>query len=1391
MKRKKVKRLIALAMSTAMVLSLLPATAMAAGTDTADAETGETAVPDAGDYVDEIANSTLDSSAYLDYSEGIEKGIYKWCLSEDGSYYSLVAVDDTGAPLTVTSGSKTVSIGLYTSADITNIEYQTMIVYVPADYLTVDEEGNVTGINSEAVVNGYTADTAPIIYENNNGAWKSGTTKACNTSYISEGMIYVSAGSRSRDAEDADGNPTGKSPTQVVDLKAGVIQLRANQDVIPGDTDRIISVGTSGAGQMSSILGASGNMSAYYSYMYESGVLGVEKDSDGNYTSVYDDSVYGAQCYCPIADIENADMAYAWMRYDSTVNEDGSFTATAGRYSFTSFQLALQEDLANAFVDYINGLNLKDAEGNALTLDDPRSGSYYDAVLQNMSDALNALVAAGEYDPATAYENSENWLKQNEDGSWSVTDMAGFLEGTGLTRNKDIPGFDTLDLSAENDAFGTEAGGVHYSDSVAAVLNENYEEYESLMTEEEKAQVDQYIEEGLDEDIMTQANLMNATEILLGVNEGLEAVDPAEHWRTRNGTADQHTSFTIAYNLCLAAESADLDTDYSLVWNMGHGSNEGTSTGTFIEWVEEIAPAEEVSESPVTVSIDADIYLDYSAGVEAGVYTWVASEDGSYYFLAAVGEDGNPITSAGGRGGVTYQGVYTSTEITNVSYQTMLVYIPAAYLIIDEDGNVTGIDHDAAIGDYTADTAPIIYENNCAGWNSSSPGSCSTSYIEEGMIYVSAGARSRNATDESGNFITGKAPTQVVDLKAGVIELRANTDILPGNTDQIISVGTSGAGQMSSILGASGNMSEYYPYMYETGVLGVTYDAETGTYTSEYADNIYAAQCYCPIADLENADLAYAWWWYDSVENGGDAYTEMGASEPGTLTAFKLRLQELEANAYCDYINSLKLTDEAGNALTLESPRSGSYYDAVLQNMSDALNALADAGDIDPATEYPDSEDWLVQNEDGTWSVTDMAGFMSGTGLVNNRNKDVPGFDTFWSTAENNAFGYADEGGVHYSASVAQILKDNYDELSQLDGFDEVDVDTYIEEALTGEEAAYIENQTNLMNATEILLGNNGLTAVDPAQYWRTRNGTADQHTSFTIAYNLCLAAASADLETDYSLVWNMGHGSNEGTSTGTFIDWVKEITLTAEPDVPTEPDIDEPDVDVSTSSDTLVARRGNTYYFQESLTDTTAMTYVTVSYGKATDEVLVGDWDGDGVDTLCVRRGNTFYFQKDPGDTQAYKVVSYGKATDTVLVGDWDGDGDDELCVRRGNTCYFQKDFTDTAHAVKVNYGKATDEILSGNWDGEGGDTLAVRRGNTCYFQKTITATVHYASVSYGKVSDEVLVGDWDGDGSDTLAVRRGNTCLFQKNLTDTSDTLGRVSYGKVTDEICVGTWK
>lgn len=569
----------------------------------------------------------------------------------------------------------------------------------------------------------------------------------------------------------------------------------------------------------------------------------------------------------------------------------------------------------------------------------------------------------------------------------------------------------------------------------------------------------------------------------------------------------------------------------------------------------------------VNKTIDPAIYLDYKKGIEEKVYKWIRSEDGTYYTLVFIDGDGNPVKSEEAKinvgvnnkerinnklegdrrqgempGGMlemmvrnkeVYQGTYINANITNLENQTMLVYVPTEYFDLDDNDEVIGINYDNKIGHYTAGTAPIIFLNECGGWRSSSPRGCDTTYIEEGYIYVTCGARSRDAMSQDG-IHTGKAPMQMADLKSGIIELRANDEIIPGDKNKIISIGTSGGGQMSSILGASGDMPEYYLYMYEAGTLGVTKNSD-GTYSSKYKDSIFAAQNYCPIADIENADLAYAWWWIDLVDDGG-VYN-------GKITPFEKRLQELEADAYVTYLNSLKLKDKEGKSLTLTGYRSGTYYNEILKNLSISINKYIELGELDVDAEYGDYSSWLKMNEDtDEYEVTDLKGFMIGTGLVNKRNKAIPGFDPMDKTAENDAFGKANVDAVHFSKSVAKILKENYNELSQLEGFNEEQEKAYIEDALDGESASYIERQTALLNATQIMLNMNGLKTVNPVKHFRNRSGTADQHTSFSVGYNMMLAASSIGIDVDYALVWNMGHGNNEGETTGTFIDWVNEI---------------------------------------------------------------------------------------------------------------------------------------------------------------------------------------------------------------------------------------------------------
>jgi beta-N-acetylglucosaminidase len=235
----------------------------------------------------------------------------------------------------------------------------------------------------------------------------------------------------------------------------------------------------------------------------------------------------------------------------------------------------------------------------------------------------------------------------------------------------------------------------------------------------------------------------------------------------------------------------------------------------------------------------------------------------------------------------------------------------------------------------------------------------------------------------------------------------------------------------------------------------------------------------------------------------------------------------------------------------------------------------------------------------------------------------------------------------------------------------------------------------------------------------------------------------------------------------------------------PNNPDPTEPEV---SGADTLVVRRGNTYYFKYSLSEGEAD--LTVPYGRANDQVLIGDWDGDGIDSLCVRRGNVYYFKNSLAPGEADYVVKYGRASDEVLVGDWDGDGKDTLCVRRGNTYYLKNSLSDGEADVTVLYGRSADIVLVGDWNGDGTDTLCVRRGSTYYFKNSLSNGEADATIPYGRAGDQILAGDWNGDNVDTLCVRRGNAYHIKNSISEgAADKV--ILYGRSADITYAGTWK
>lgn len=274
-------------------------------------------------------------------------------------------------------------------------EYETMGIYVPGDYMDGKENSDGTytcTINASKSVNGYTADTAPIVFAINTAGYLAQQAPSSYSyqglsHYLSAGYIYVYAGMRGRNnGYDDAGNLaySGGAPWGVTDLKVAIRYYRYNADQLPGDTERIFTFGMSGGGAQSAVAGASGDSELYNPYLMEIGAA--MKDNDGNYIS---DAVCGSMCWCPITSLDYADEAYEWNlgQYASEgTRADGTFTA------------ALSDDMSIKYAEYINQLGLKDKDGNALTLEESETGiyttgSYYDYLLSVVETSLNYFLS--------------------------------------------------------------------------------------------------------------------------------------------------------------------------------------------------------------------------------------------------------------------------------------------------------------------------------------------------------------------------------------------------------------------------------------------------------------------------------------------------------------------------------------------------------------------------------------------------------------------------------------------------------------------------------------------------------------------------------------------------------------------------------------------------------------------------------------------------------------------------------------------------------------------------------------------------------------------------------------------------------------------------------------
>ncbi|MCD7818898.1 MAG: hypothetical protein LUH07_07585 [Lachnospiraceae bacterium] len=291
----------------------------------------------------------------------------------------------------------------------TTPKFQRLSIFVPAPYM---REGGV--INSEGSMNGFTAATAPVIMNNNSAGYMQmphmwlGGPRCNGPLYLEHGFVYVTCGNRGRESRDEDGKRCGKIPANLVDLKTVIRFLRHNKSVLPGDMEKIVSVGWSAGGAMSSLLSVTGNNKNYDSYLEESGAFMEERDD-----------IYAAQIYCPIIDLEHADMAYEWM-FSADKENESSIAGPAG--VMTPFEEALSQKLSESYIRYFNSLSLKNPEtGEKLLLNaDGRSGSAYEYLMEKLNESATKYLTKLEAGELSARYSIEDYIK----GSYTYETMA-------------------------------------------------------------------------------------------------------------------------------------------------------------------------------------------------------------------------------------------------------------------------------------------------------------------------------------------------------------------------------------------------------------------------------------------------------------------------------------------------------------------------------------------------------------------------------------------------------------------------------------------------------------------------------------------------------------------------------------------------------------------------------------------------------------------------------------------------------------------------------------------------------------------------------------------------------------------------------------------------------
>ncbi len=462
----------------------------------------------------------------------------KYSLSFDKNNYTIKEITINGQSLKYRAYT-----GIIYVAKPIDEKYQQINIFVPEIYYEMKKIGN------------YTLETAPIFLPNTVGGYlpgfpgKPGIDENGNPNAIAaallKGIIVAAPGVRGRTNKGGSGLNTGKAPACIIDLKAAVRYLRFNDKVIPGDSERIISNGTSAGGAISALLAASGNSTDYESYLREIGAADTRDD------------IFAASCYCPITNLDNADAAYEWQ-FNKAINykknvisetADGHLQRKEIQDTLTSEQIALSAKLKLLFPFYLNKLNLKTENGTQLSLTQEGEGTFKEYLIGFIIKSAQA-----ELDKGNSNLSSFEWItvKGNKVISINYDRFIAYI-----TRMKTPPAFDGVDLgTGENDLFGTGTlNAQHFTDFG----------YKNSTVKGKMAEPQ----------IVKLMNPMN----YIGTKDAVTA----KYWRIRHGTVDRDTSFAIPIILATHLKNTGYMVDFSLSWDRPHSGD--YDLDELFEWI--------------------------------------------------------------------------------------------------------------------------------------------------------------------------------------------------------------------------------------------------------------------------------------------------------------------------------------------------------------------------------------------------------------------------------------------------------------------------------------------------------------------------------------------------------------------------------------------------------------------------------------------------------------------------------------------------------------------------------------------------------------------------------------------------------------------------------------